>query len=129
MAKAGAVALAPRRKRLTLFCMWMTNFFLASNSFEEDKKMHFRSIAKPLFSVLLAASLIGGASLVSAQTPAASAITRPPLGKQITITDAAGRAHVRSSRITFAQRKAAAQARVKALRAAAAKKGLSEVKK
>ena len=85
------------------------------------------SIAKLLSFGLLAAGLIGGASLVSAQAPAAP--TRMPLGQQVTITDAAGRRHVRSQRPGFAQRKAAAQARVKALREAAAKKRLSEVKK
>ena len=49
-------------------------------------------------------------------------------GGQKTITDAAGRKHVRSERITYAQRKAAAQQRVKAMREAAAKKRLAEVK-
>ena len=88
-----------------------------------------RSLSKLLFLMLLAASLIGGASLVSAQASDASAKAHPPIGKQYTITDAAGRVHVRSTRITNAQRKAAAQARVKALRAAAAKKALGEVKK
>jgi hypothetical protein len=48
---------------------------------------------------------------------------------QTTITDAAGRVHVRSQRITYAQRKAAAERRVKAIREAAAKKKLGEVKK
>lgn len=91
--------------------------------------MHSRKIGKLLLLLLLAASLIGGASLVRAQAPPASTRTHPPLGKQYTITDAAGRVHVRSTRITNAQRKAAAQARVKALRAAAAKKALGEVKK
>jgi hypothetical protein len=61
--------------------------------------------------------------------------TQPPAtqvkrwhGGQKTITDAAGRKHVRSERITYAQRKAAAQQRVKAMREAAAKKKLAEVK-
>src|SRR6267142_6280782 len=48
---------------------------------------------------------------------------------QRTITDAAGRVHVRGSRITYAQRKAAAERRVKAIREAAAKRKLTEVKK
>ncbi len=48
---------------------------------------------------------------------------------QRTITDAAGRVHVRGGRITYAQRKAAAEKRVKAIREAAAKKKLAEVKK
>lgn len=48
---------------------------------------------------------------------------------QRTITDAAGRVHVRSERITYAQRKAAAERRVKAIREAAAKRKLAEVKK
>ena len=48
---------------------------------------------------------------------------------QRTITDAAGRVHVRGSRITYAQRKAAAERRVKAIREAAAKRKLAEVKK
>jgi hypothetical protein len=47
---------------------------------------------------------------------------------QRTITDAAGRVHVRGSRITYAQRKAAAERRVKAIREAAAKRKLAEVK-
>lgn len=49
-------------------------------------------------------------------------------GGQKTITDAAGRTHVRSERITYAQRKAAAERRVKAIREAAAKEKLAEVK-
>jgi hypothetical protein len=67
-----------------------------------------------------------------------SAPTRKPSrtqnGQQTIITDAAGRVHVRSARITYAQRKAAAQRRVNALRDAAAKRKLAgtdkgEVKK
>jgi hypothetical protein len=49
-------------------------------------------------------------------------------GGQRTITDAAGRPHVRHERITFAQRKAAAKQRVQAMRQAAAKKKQAEVK-
>jgi hypothetical protein len=52
-----------------------------------------------------------------------------PIGTQETIRDAAGRLHARSKRITFAQRKAAAQRRVKAMRDAAAKRKQAEVKK
>jgi regulator of RNase E activity RraA len=47
---------------------------------------------------------------------------------QPTITDAAGRVHVRSDRVTYAQRKAAAQRRVQAMRQAAAKKRQAGVK-
>lgn len=61
--------------------------------------------------------------------PAPGGLNSAPLGQQMTITDAAGRTHVRATRITYAQRKAAAQARVKALRAAALKKAQSGVKK
>jgi hypothetical protein len=55
--------------------------------------------------------------------------TRTQEGKQTIITDAAGRVHVRSPRVTYAERRAAAKARVKAMREAAAKKKLGEVKK
>ena len=91
--------------------------------------MHFRRFFKLLFLVLLAASFIGGSSLMSAQSAAASKAQPPPGNKQIAITDAAGRVHVRSQVIPFAQRRAAAKARLKALREAAAKKQLSGVKK
>jgi hypothetical protein len=50
-------------------------------------------------------------------------------GGQRTITDAAGRVHVRGERITYAQRRAVAQQRVKAMREAAAKRKLAEVTK
>ncbi len=49
-------------------------------------------------------------------------------GGQKTITDAAGRVHVRHERITYAQRKAAAQHRLQALRQAAANRKQAEVK-
>lgn len=61
------------------------------------------------------------------QSPATASVPRWH-GGQKTITDAAGRKHVRSERVTYAQRKAAAQLRVKAMREAAAKKKLAEVK-
>jgi hypothetical protein len=48
---------------------------------------------------------------------------------QRTIIDAAGRPHVRSERIPYAQRRAAAQRRLQALRQAAANKRQGEVKK
>lgn len=54
-------------------------------------------------------------------TPPATAPVQRWHGTQRTITDAAGRTHVRSERITFAQRKAAARQRVQAMRQAAAK--------
>lgn len=50
-------------------------------------------------------------------------------GGQRTITDAAGRPHVRGERITYAQRRAVAQQRVKAMHEAAAKRKLAEVTK
>lgn len=46
-----------------------------------------------------------------------------------TMTDAAGRVHIRREHNNFAQRKAAARERVKALRKAAMQKKLAEVKK
>lgn len=61
------------------------------------------------------------------QPPAAGQVQRWQ-GGQRTITDAAGRPHIRHERITFAQRKAAAKQRVQAMRQAAAKKRQAEVK-
>ncbi len=60
--------------------------------------------------------------------PPATAPVQRWHGGQKTITDAAGRVHVRGERITYAQRKSAAERRVKAMREAAAKKKLAEVK-
>jgi predicted site-specific integrase-resolvase len=62
-------------------------------------------------------------------TAPASAPVQRWRGSQRTVTDAAGRKHVRGERISYAQRKAAAERRVKAMREAAAKKKLAEVKK
>lgn len=64
----------------------------------------------------------------SPQSPATVQVPRWH-GGQRTITDAAGRVHVRHDRITYAQRKAAAQHRLQALRQAAAKKKQAEVKR
>jgi len=64
----------------------------------------------------------------AAQPPATAPVQRWQ-GGQRTITDAAGRLHVRGERITYAQRRAVAQQRVKAMREAAAKKKLAEVTK
>ena len=80
-----------------------------------------------------------GKPAVQSQTPVQpSLIPQGPAGPiriggqtfitgQRTITDAAGRVHVRSERITYAQRRAAAQRRVQAMRQAAAKKRQAEV--
>ena len=75
----------------------------------------------------LAQTRTAQANKPTAQPPAAAQAPRWH-GGQKTITDAAGRKHVRSERITYAQRKAAAERRVKAIREAAAKKKLAEVK-
>jgi hypothetical protein len=75
---------------------------------------------------------LAGISLCWEATPA-SAQNKVPPQRQTTITDAAGRVHVRSARVTYAQRKAAAERRVKDLRRAAARKAamkkMGEVKK
>jgi hypothetical protein len=69
-------------------------------------------------------------------TPPTKPTAQPPTGQvqrwqggQRTITDAAGRVHVRGERITYAQRKAVARQRVMAMREAAAKRKLAEVTK
>jgi hypothetical protein len=74
--------------------------------------------------------VLGLAQTKAAQTskPTAPAPVERWRGGQKTIIDAAGRPHVRHERITYAQRKAAAQHRLQALRQAAAKKKQAEVK-
>ncbi len=64
----------------------------------------------------------------AAQPPATAPVQRWH-GGQKTITDAAGRVHVRHERITYTQRKAAAQRRVQAMRQAAARNPQGGVKK
>jgi hypothetical protein len=76
--------------------------------------------------LLLLVAMVWGIGQAGAQSKAP---TQRHTAGQTTITDAAGRVHVRSVRPTYAQRRAAAKARVKAMREAAAKKKLSEVKK
>lgn len=85
---------------------------------------------------IIAIAVWVGSALGFAQTKAAqpSKPTAPaPVerwrGGQKTIIDAAGRPHVRHERITYAQRKAAAQRRVQAMRQAAAKNAQGGVKK
>jgi hypothetical protein len=75
-------------------------------------------------------------SQAQAQTPAQPSVQAAPsnlapaqIGGRRVITDAAGRVHVRNERITYAQRKAAAERRVRALREAQLKKQQSAVKK
>jgi hypothetical protein len=113
-----------------------------------SKSGEIMDIKTPLESlrfILLLGLLSLGSILGLAQTKAAPTKQLPPsagvgqtsqgprvppyTGKQKTITDAAGRSHVRHERITFAQRKAAAQHRVQAMRQAAAKQRQAEVKK
>jgi len=79
-------------------------------------------------------TILGLAQTKSAKPtkPAAQPATAPVQrwqGGQRTITDAAGRVHVRGERITYAQRRAVAQQRVKAMREATAKRKLAEVTK
>ncbi len=85
--------------------------------------------------LLVAIAVWVGSALGFAQTkPALSSKPTAPApverwrGGQKTIIDAAGRPHVRHERITYAQRRAAAQHRLQALRQAAAKKKQAEVK-
>ena len=82
--------------------------------------------------LLIVGLLSWGAIQGLAQTKSAQPTKPAPVqrwhGGQKTITDAAGRVHVRGERITYAQRKSAAERRVKAMREAAAKKKLAEVK-
>jgi hypothetical protein len=100
--------------------------------------MDIKTPLRLLRSLLVVGLLAWGAIQGLAQSKSAQLnkqATQPPAtqvkrwhGGQKTITDAAGRKHVRSERITYAQRKAAAQYRVKAMQEAAAKKKLAEVK-
>ena len=86
--------------------------------------------------LLAIAVCVGGIQGLAQTKTAQSKPTQPPTtapvqrwhGGQRTIVDAAGRPHVRHDRITYAQRKAAAQRRVQAMRLATAKKGQAEVK-
>jgi hypothetical protein len=66
---------------------------------------------------------------VQSQTPQSNAAAQSPQrhGPPIVITDAAGRVHFRSERITYAQRRFAAKRRVQAIREAAARRKLREV--
>lgn len=77
------------------------------------------------FLVLIMATASWGVPPVLAQSKSPA---QPP-GAQTTFTDGAGRVHVRGQRITYAQRKAAAQQRLKKLRQAAIKKQVNGVKK
>jgi hypothetical protein len=88
--------------------------------------MQTRTSSILLLLAFLLAMFSVGVTQVSAQSKA------PTKTKQlgtVTITDAAGRVHVRRERPTFTQRRAAAKARLKAIRQAAAQKKLGEVKK
>lgn len=86
------------------------------------RKNHFVTALR--LALVLAALLFVGVGHGRAQSP-----KHHPSHQEKTMTDAAGRVHVRREHNNFAQRKAAARERVKKLRKAAIQKRLTEVRK
>jgi len=103
---------------LVLLVPWGMNQATAQTKSAQHQKptVQSQATARPSFAPQRQAGTvrIGGQTFVTGQR---------------TITDAAGRVHVRSDRVTYAQRKAAAQRRVQAMRQAAAQKRQGEVKR
>jgi hypothetical protein len=86
------------------------------------RKSHFVTALR--LALVFAALLFAGVGHGRAQSP-----KHHPSHQEKTMTDAAGRVHVRREHNNFAQRKTAARERVKALRKAAMQKKVTEVKK